>query len=80
MLKFKRADTLEGLELNKQRCSEDASEDLRCGVAHKRTNSEPIHMVTILLILKYISIELNNSYCLTISFKQHLKLKKKHLI
>ena len=52
MLKFKRADTLEGLELNKQRCSEDASEDLRCGVAHKRTHSEPIHMVTILLILK----------------------------
>ena len=58
MLKFKRADTLEGLELNKQRCSEDASEDLRCGVAHKRTHSEPIHMVTILLILTYILINI----------------------
>ena len=54
-LKFNRADTLEEFGLNQQRCSGDASEDLKCGLAHKRTQSEPIHMVTILLILKYIS-------------------------
>ena len=62
-LKFNRADTLERFGINKQRCSGDANEDLRCGITHKRTRSEPIQMVTVLLLLKYISIKINTSYC-----------------